>query len=297
MFKGSIVALVTPFEKSGQIDFLALQRLVSMHLDAGTDGIVVAGSTGEGVNLEPGEIAALLDAVIGQVSGQVPVIAGTGSPSTQRTVAATQAAAAQGADAALVVTPSYNRPPQSGLAAHFRAVADSTELPIIMYNVPSRTGVDMLPATVEQLASHPRIVGLKEAVGTLERNQALLEFCNDDFVLLSGDDPTCLEVMKMGGQGVISIAANVAPRMFHEMCAAALGGDYGQARRIDSGLRELYEILALEPNPIPVKWALHEMSLCSPGMRLPLVELSRQHHQAVRHSLAKLDALPTSAVR
>jgi 4-hydroxy-tetrahydrodipicolinate synthase len=297
MFKGSIVALVTPFDSSGQIDFKALRRLVNMHLDAGTDGIVVAGSTGEGVNLDQREIAAMLDVVVGQVSGQVPVIAGTGSPSTQRTIAATQSAAAQGVDAALVVTPSYNRPPQGGLIAHFRAVADNTGLPIILYNVPSRTGVDMVPATVQELASHPRIVGLKEAVGTQERNRALLAFCNDDFVLLSGDDPTCLEVMEMGGKGVISIAANVVPGLFHEMCVAAQRGDTSQARQIDARLRELYEILALEPNPIPVKWILHEMSMCSPAMRLPLVELSRQNQEAVRLSLAKLAALPTSGVR
>lgn len=294
MFKGSIVALVTPFASSGEIDFRALQRLVSMHLDAGTDGIVVAGSTGESVNLNATEVTALLEAVIGQVAGQVPVIAGTGSPSTERTIAATQQAETVGADAALVVTPCYNRPPQSGLAAHFRAVADSTDIPIILYNVPSRTGVDLLPETVRGLASHSRIVGLKEAVGTLERNRQLLDFCNDDFILLSGDDPSCLDVMESGAKGVISIAANVVPGPFHELCAAAAEGDFNRARQINNELQELFEALSLESNPIPVKWALHEMSMCGPVLRLPLVELSQQHRPALRRSLQKLAVLPAS---
>ncbi len=291
MFKGSIVALVTPFENSGEIDFHALQGLVTMHLDAGTDGIVVAGSTGESVNLNAGEVAALLDAVIGQVSGQVPVLAGTGSPSTERTIAATQLAESLNADAALVVTPSYNRPPQSGLAAHFRAVADSCDMPIVLYNVPSRTGVDLLPETVRELAAHPRIVAIKEAVGSIERNQQLLSFCNDDFCLISGDDPTCLQIMEMGAKGVISIAANVVPRQFHELCAAAAKGDFKTARQINSELSELYEVIMLESNPIPVKWALHEMSLCGPELRLPLLELSQQHRSVMRRCLAKLAVL------
>jgi len=291
MFKGSIVALVTPFESSGEIDFHALQRLVTMHLDAGTDGIVVAGSTGESVNLNAGEVAALLDAVISQVSGQVPVLAGTGSPSTERTIAATQLAEALGASAALVVTPCYNRPPQKGLVAHFRAVADSCDLPIVLYNVPSRTGVDLLPETVRELSAHRNIVGLKEAVGTVDRNQQLLDFCNDEFCLLSGDDPTCLQVMEMGAKGVISIAANVVPRHFHELCAAAGKGDFTLARQINNELLDLYEAIMLESNPIPVKWALHEMSLCRPDLRLPLLELSQQHRSVVRRCLAKLAVL------
>ena len=291
MFKGSIVALVTPFESSGEIDFHALQRLVGMHLDAGTEGIVVAGSTGESVTLEAGEVAALLDAVIGQVGGQVPVLAGTGSPSTERTIAATQLAESLGASAALVVTPSYNRPPQSGLAAHFRAVADSCDLPIVMYNVPGRTGVDLLPDTVRELSTHPRIVALKEAVGTVERNQQLLGFCNDDFCLLSGDDPSCLQIMELGAKGVISTAANIVPKQFHELCAAASKGDFALARRINDELTELFEVIMLESNPIPVKWALHEMALCRPGLRLPLLELSQHHRPAVRRSLQKLGML------
>lgn len=291
MFKGSIVALVTPFESSGEIDFHALQRLVAMHLDAGTDGIVVAGSTGESVTLNAGEVAALLDAVIGQVGGQVPVLAGTGSPSTERTIAATQLAESLGASAALVVTPGYNRPPQSGLAAHFRAVADSCDLPIVLYNVPSRTGVDLLPDTVRQLATHPRIVALKEAVASLERNRQILSFCSDDFCLLSGDDPSCLQIMELGAKGVISIAANIVPAQFHELCAAAAIGDFTRARRINDELTELFEVIMLESNPIPVKWALHEMSLCKPDLRLPLLELSQNHRAAVRRSLKKLGVL------
>lgn len=291
MFKGSIVALVTPFESSGEIDFHALQKLVTRQLDAGTDGIVVAGSTGESVTLDAGEVAALLDAVIGQVGGQVPVLAGTGSPSTERTIVATQLAESLGASGALVVTPSYNRPPQSGLAAHFRAVADSCDLPIVLYNVPGRTGVDLLPDTVRELAAHPRIVALKEAVGSVERNQQLLSFCNEGFYLLSGDDPSCLQTMELGAKGVISTAANIVPAQFHELCAAAAKGDFGLARQIHDELTEIFEVIMLESNPIPVKWALHEMSLCRPGLRLPLLELSQHHRAAVRRSLQKLGML------
>ncbi|MDZ4728739.1 MAG: 4-hydroxy-tetrahydrodipicolinate synthase [Xanthomonadales bacterium] len=291
MFKGSIVALVTPFETSGEIDFHALQRLVTMHLDAGTDGIVVAGSTGESVNLNAGEVAALLDAVVGQVAGQVPVLAGTGGASTERAIAATQLAESLNATAALVVTPYYNRPPQRGLAAHFRAIADSTDLPIVLYNVPSRTGVDLLPETVQDLATHPRIVALKEAVGSVERNKALLSFCNEDFCLLSGDDPTCVAVMELGAKGVISVAANVVPGPFHELCAAAAKGDFARARQINNELKEIFDMLMLESNPIPVKWALHEMSLCGPSLRLPLPELSQQNRSAMRRCLAKLGLL------
>ncbi len=291
MFKGSIVALVTPFESSGEIDFRALQKLLTLHLDAGTDGFVIAGSTGESINLHAGEVAALLDAAVGHVAGQVPVLAGTGNASTERAIAATQLAESLGASGALVVTPCYNRPPQRGLLAHFRSVADSSGLPIVLYNVPSRTGVDLLPETVRELAGHSNIVAIKEAVGSVERNQQLLEFCNDDFCLLSGDDPTCLRVMEMGAKGVISVSANIAPRQFKQLCQAVEKGDFVLARQIDRELEELNAVTALESNPIPVKWALHEMGLCGPGLRLPLVELSPQHHATVRRCLSKLGVL------
>ena len=233
----------------------------------------------------------LLDAVIGQVAGQVPVLAGTGGASTERAIASTQLAESLKATAALVVTPYYNRPPQRGLIAHFRTIADSTDLPIVLYNVPGRTGVDMLPDTVRELAAHPQIVAIKEAVGTVERNKALLSFCNDDFCLLSGDDPTCVEMMELGATGVISVAANVVPGPFHQMCAAAVKGNFTRAKQISNELKELFDMLTLESNPIPVKWALHEMSLCRPNLRLPLLELSQQHRSALRRSLAKLDIL------
>lgn len=291
MFKGSIVALVTPFESSGEIDFRALQKLLTLHLDEGTDGLVIAGSTGESINLHAGEVAALLDAVVGQVAGQVPVLAGTGNASTERAIAATQLAESLGVSGALVVTPCYNRPPQRGLLAHFRAVADSSDLPIVLYNVPSRTGVDLLPETVSELAEHPNIVAIKEAIGSVERNQQLLEFCNDNFFLLSGDDPTCLRIMEMGAKGVISVSANIAPRQFKQMCVAVEKGDFVLARQIDRELEELNAMTMLESNPIPVKWALHEMGLCGPGLRLPLLELSPQHRSAVRSCLSKLGML------
>ena len=294
MLKGSIVALVTPFEASGEIDFDALQRLVGLHLDSGTDGIVVGGSTGESAALHQGELAALLDAVIGQVAGQVAVIAGTGFSSTEKTIDATQLAESLGADAALVVTPYYNRPPQHGMALHYRAVADCSELPIILYNVPGRTGVDLLPETVAGLAAHPRIVAIKEAVGNAERTRQLLAICNEGFHLLSGDDHTCLAVMEMGARGVISVAANVVPGRFRTLCRAMASGDLNRARQEDEQMRELFDLLMLESNPIPVKWALHEMSLCSPVLRSPLVELSTQHRLALRKGLASLGVLKES---
>lgn len=291
MFTGSIVALVTPFDATGEIDYLALQKLVAMHLEAGTNGIVVGGSTGESVCLHQGELAGLLDAVVGQVAGKIPVIAGTGSSSTEKTMDATQLAESMGASAALVVTPCYNRPTQGGLLAHYRAVADSSNLPIILYNVPGRTGVDLLPETTRELAQHSQIVALKEAVGNEQRIAELLNFCSDDFFLLSGDDHSCLRTMEHGAKGVISVAANVVPWHFQRLCKAVVQGDLDRARKEDMEMRELFDMLMLESNPIPVKWALHEMSMCEPGLRLPLTVLSEHHRCALQNCLAKLGVL------
>lgn len=288
MFKGSIVALVTPFDEEGEINFQVLEGLVRFQLEAGTDGLVVAGSTGEAATLRAGEFEALLDAVTGQVAGQIPVIAGTGSAATDRAIQQTRLAEACGADAALVVTPYYVRPTQHGMVAHFRAVADCSDLPVILYNVPTRTAVDLLPETVAELSGHERIVAIKEAVGRVERVDALRQCCQPGFTLLSGDDPTFLQAMRHGAEGVISVAANVVPGIFSRICAAVLRGDWQQAEQQEASLRPLFEQLMLEPNPIPVKWALYELSLCGPALRLPLTELSLPLRAGLRQCLENL---------
>jgi len=293
MFNGSIVALITPFTPSGETDYGALANLVRFHLDAGTDGLVIGGTTGESATLRPGELPALLDAVTGQVAGQVPVIAGTGTAATDRTVENTRMAAAQGVDAVLVVTPYYNRPTQHGLVEHYRAVADCSDKPVILYNVPSRTAVDMQPETVQMLAAHDRIVAVKEAVSSNQRVVTLRRLCGADFGILSGDDGSFLESMKTGAQGVISVAANVVPGPVRAICRAALKGDWAAAEAADSRLRRLYELLMIETNPIPVKWALHEMALCSPQLRLRLTPLSANHRETLRNCLDELGALNT----
>jgi len=291
MLKGSIVALVTPFDEAGEIDFASLSSLVSFHLDSGTDALVVAGTTGESACLRPGEFQAVLGAVVDQVAGRIPVIAGTGTAATERTIENTRLAAACGADAALVVTPYYNRPTQHGLVAHFLAVAESSQIPLILYNVPSRTSVDMLPETVHKLAGHQQIIGIKEAVGRMDRVAELLRLCGDDFIVLSGDDPSFLQAMRCGARGVISVAANVVPAAFNSICRAALRHDWEAAEADETRLHQLFNLLMIEPNPIPVKWALHEMSLCSPQLRLPLTPLSECHREALNQCLAELGVL------
>jgi 4-hydroxy-tetrahydrodipicolinate synthase len=259
MFKGSIVALVTPFTDRGDIDYAALDGLVDFHLQQGTDGLVVAGTTGESAALSRPEWRDLVAAVIRRVNGAIPVLAGTGSAATSTAVEQTRQAGELGADGALVVTPYYNRPMQAGLAAHFTAVADASAIPVVLYNVPSRTAVDLLPATVEALARHPRIVGIKEAKRESGRVEDLLARCGPGFSVLSGDDPSCLAAMQVGAGGVVSVAANVAPALMHELFALAAEQDEEAARRLDERLQPLFEVLAVETNPIPVKWALFEM--------------------------------------
>ena len=288
MLHGSIVALVTPMDAHGEIDFPALENLVDMHLDEGTDAIVVAGTTGESAALGAAEHQQLLSAVVAQVEGRIPVLAGTGAADTASTIAHTVAAARLGADAALVVTPYYNRPMQSGLAVHYHAVADAAELPLVIYNVPSRTCVDILPETVAELASRSEIIAIKEAVADAGRVRELVALCGDSLTVLSGDDPTCLQAMRAGAKGVVSVAANVVPGRFAEMCRLAAGGDWPSALEIDETLRHLYGILFLETNPIPVKWALHRMALCGPGTRLPLLPLDKKHHEKLDQALQLL---------
>jgi len=291
MFNGSFVALVTPFTEQGEIDFPALRTLVEFHLQQGSDGLVLSGTTGESVSLSQTEYCDILDRVVEQVSGQIPVIAGTGSASTQRSMEQTRLAAAHGADAALVVTPYYNRPLQCGLEAHFRAVADVSEIPIIVYNVPSRTSVDILPETVASLSAHERIVGIKEAVADTGRVVELLDRCQESFAVLSGDDHSCLQAMKHGAHGVISVAANVVPGPMAELCAAALREDWKRADSMDSRLKRLFDILMIETNPIPVKWALFEMSLLGPHIRLPMTRLGEEFREPLRQCLQELELL------
>ena len=293
MFNGSIVALVTPFTDNGEIDQAALRGLVDFHLEQGSNGLVIAGTTGESVALSPAEFTGILDLVVAQVGGRIPVIAGTGSASTRRSVEQTLLAAKHGADAALVVTPYYVRPPQCGLEAHYRAIADESDIPVILYNVPSRTAIDLLPQTVGRLSEHPRIVGIKEAKADTRRIEEILSRCSDSFTVLSGDDHHCVPAMKNGAHGVISVAANVVPGRMAELCAAAGQQDWERIDALEAELSMLFDIMMIETNPIPVKWALFEMGLIGPHIRLPMSRLDKEHREQVRQCLHGMDLIPS----
>ena len=290
---GSICALATPF-RGDALDLDAFARLIDYQLDGGTQALVVAGSTGEAHALDQTEFDRLLECAVDRVRGRVPVLAGTGTANTRKTIAATRRAHKLGADAALVVTPYYVRPTQEGLRQHFLAVADEGGLPIVLYNVPSRTGCDLLPDTVAKLVGHERIVGIKEARGESERVAALVALKNAHFCILSGDDPTCARAMLAGAEGVISVAANVAPAAIRGMCDAAIAGDAPLAHALDASLADLYTLTGVEPNPIPVKWCLHELGLGAAEPRLPLLPLSTVHHAKAR---GVLHALQLSVVQ
>jgi 4-hydroxy-tetrahydrodipicolinate synthase len=281
MFRGSLVALVTPMTESGDIDHVAFGRLLDWHAHEGTDGLVVGGTTGESATVTAEESAELLQVAVQRLGGRLPVIAGTGGNSTAQSVERTRIACELGADGVLVVTPYYNRPPQEGLYRHFSMVADAASMPLILYNVPSRTACDLLPETVERLSTHPQIIGIKEATGSIERGAEILERCGDDFLLLSGDDASCRELIGAGAQGVITVTGNVAPRLMHEMVEAALAGDQDGATELDDRLAGLHTALFVESNPIPAKWALGRLGLIGPGIRLPLVALAEAHQSAV----------------
>ena len=276
MFKGSIPALVTPMHADGAVDFQAWDRLLDFHLAEGTDGVVVGGTTGESPTLEPAEVAELVRRAKARVVGRMPVIAGSGTNSTAKSIELSRELAAAGADGLLAVVPYYNRPTQEGLFRHFSAIADAVDVPVILYNVPGRTACDLLPETVVRLSSHPRIGGIKEATGDLSRAQAILGHARKDFVLLSGDDPTAAELMQRGAGGVISVTANVAPRAMHEMCAAAMAGRHAEAVALNEKLMPLHLAMFVEPNPIPVKWAVARLGLMGRGIRLPLTPLSER---------------------
>jgi 4-hydroxy-tetrahydrodipicolinate synthase len=286
MFAGSIVALATPMTRDGALDLTGFATLLDRHLTHGTDGVVIGGTTGESPTLSPDELEQLLREARHIVGGRIPLIAGSGTYSTRTSIALTQRACEAGADACLVVTPYYNKPTQEGLFAHFRAVADAATRPVLLYNVPTRTACDLLPDTVARLAEHPRITGLKE--GSPEgasRTRRLRASCPASFSILSGDDATALDLVLAGGDGVISVTANVAPREMHDLMALARAGDEAGARRIDARLRDLHEALFVESNPIPLKWALSHLGFIESGIRLPLTPLSERHHATVRRAL------------
>ncbi len=285
MFKGSMVAMVTPMHEDGVIDDAALSRLVEFHIENGTNAIIPVGTTGESATLDHQENNQVIARVVELVNGRIPVIGGTGSNSTREAISMTMCAKDAGVDACLLVTPYYNKPTQEGLYRHFMALAEAVDIPQILYNVPGRTACDMLPETVARLAPVDNIIGIKEAAGDLQRIRDLIAACGDEFRIYSGEDWMGLDTILAGGQGVISVTANVAPAAMSEMCSLALQKDVEAARRIDQSLRGLHDVLFVESNPIPSKWALAEMGLIGPGIRLPLTPLSPQFHDPVRQAM------------
>ncbi len=261
MFRGSMVAMVTPMTMDGSIDEQALEALVDFHIENGTDAIVAVGTTGESATLSHAEHRHVVKRVVDRVGGRIPVIAGTMQ---------------DGADAVLLVTPYYNKPTQEGLYQHYKVLAESVSIPQILYNVPGRTACDLLPETVERLSSIANIVGIKDATGNVERAREIMARCGDSLDVYSGEDPATLEIMLAGGKGTISVTANVAPRLMHEMCAAALAGDREVATRLNDQLVPLHKALFVEPNPTAAKWAMHKMGFGSEGIRLPLLPLSEE---------------------
>ncbi len=285
MISGSMVALVTPMLETGDIDWGRLQDLVEWHIAQGTSAIVAVGTSGESATLSVAEHGQVVSRVVAQVAGRIPVIAGTGANATAEAIELTQMARDAGADACLLVTPYYNKPTQRGLELHYRAIAEAVDIPQILYNVPGRTACDMLPETVLKLASVANITGVKEATGDLGRAKQLIEQCPDDFAVYSGDDETAVELILLGGKGNISVTANIAPGAMAQLCASALRGDAGTARKANARLAELHRTLFLESNPIPVKWALQRMGKIAPGIRLPLTPLAPQYHQQLESAL------------
>jgi 4-hydroxy-tetrahydrodipicolinate synthase len=285
MFFGSMVAIVTPMTADGGLDWPAWDRLLDFHVREGSDAIVVAGTTGESPALTVDEIEELTRRAVARCRDKAKVIVGTGTYSTATTVSRTRTLSRLGVDGVLIVTPYYNKPTQEGLYRHFMAAAEVSGAPVILYNVPSRTAVDLLASTVGRLARHPRIAAIKEATGSMSRGREITSACPPEFTLLSGDDATAIEFMSLGARGVISVSANVAPRRMHEACQAALAGDLVRARAIDASLQALHKDLFVEANPIPVKWAVARMGLIGNAIRLPLVELSAAHQDTVLRAM------------
>lgn len=285
MFSGSMAAIVTPMTADGALDWPAWDRLLDFHVREGSDGVVVAGTTGESPVLSAAEVEELTRRAVARCRGKLKIVVGAGSNATDTTVARTRALSRLGVDAVMLVTPYYNKPPQEGLFRHFTAAADASAVPVILYNVPSRTAVDLLPNTIARLARHPRIVAIKEATASSSRAREIVSTCPPEFALLSGDDATAVELIGAGARGVISVTANVAPRRMHEACKAALSGDLAEARAIDASLQLLHRDLFVEANPIPVKWAVARMGIIGNAIRLPLVELAAAHHETVLRAM------------
>lgn len=289
MLKGSLVAIVTPMEASGALDLASLRALIEFHIAHGSDGIVVVGTTGESPTVDFDEHCLLIRIAVEQAARRIPVIAGTGANCTREAIELTEQAKEAGADACLLVAPYYNKPTQEGLYQHFRTVAEAVDIPQILYNVPGRTGCDISNDTALKLAAIPNIVGIKDATGNIERGTDLLRRAPPDFAIYSGDDASALALLLLGGHGVISVTANVAPRLMHDMCAAVFAGDIHSARRINNKLFPLHQQLFVEANPIPVKWVLQQMGLIPPGLRLPLTTLAAKHHDILRDAMRSAD--------
>ena len=282
MLQGSIVALVTPMRADGSIDWEAHERLVQWHVESGTAGVVPMGTTGESATLNTQEHLEVISRTIELASGRISVVAGTGSNSTEETLHQTKEAESLGADACLLVTPYYNRPTQEGLFAHFKKVAETTSVPLILYNVPSRTGCDLLPETIGRLSSIEGIVGIKEASGKIERVSKIRSVSAGDFFILSGEDALTLEMMNNGAVGTISVTANVLPKAMAEFCDSFLSGNVKRASAIDEVLQSVHEILFIESNPTPAKWALHQMGIIQEGIRMPLLPLSSRYRSELK---------------
>lgn len=286
MFRGSLVALVTPFDDDDRIDFAALERLIEFHAREGSDGLVIAGTTGEAATLTRREHEELISRAAEMVAGRMPVLAGTGSNSTAQTIELSRAVGKTGADGYLLVVPYYNKPGQEGIYRHFMAVADAVDKPVVLYNVPGRTVADMQAETVGRLAAHENIVGIKEATGDIGRLEQIVERVEPEFDLLSGDDFTVLPFIQAGGHGVVTVTGNIAPAAMSGLCAAAASGDVESATAFDAMLQPLNEAMFVESNPIPVKWALSQLGMIRPGIRLPLTPLDARHHAQVQTALA-----------
>ncbi|MFM9912312.1 MAG: 4-hydroxy-tetrahydrodipicolinate synthase [Methylophilaceae bacterium] len=285
MIKGSLVAIVTPMLPNGALDLPSLRALIDWHITEGTDGIVIVGTTGESPTVNIDEHCLLIKTAVEQVAGRVPVIAGTGANSTSEAIELTAHAKALGADACLLVTPYYNKPTQEGLYQHFTAVAETVAIPQILYNVPGRTACDLHNDTTLRLAQISNIVGIKDATGGIERGTDLLLRAPADFAVYSGDDATALSLLLLGGHGVISVTANVTPKLMHDMCVTAARGELSAARAANQAMFRLHQHLFIEPNPIPVKWVLREMGKIQAGMRLPLTPLASTHHSTLRSAM------------
>lgn len=288
MFEGSIVALVTPMTKTGELDEVRLRNLIQHHIKAGTQGFVLSGTTGEAPTLSEDEKLQLIhitQEILKSTDRKIPIIAGVGTNNTASTIKNAQKLEALGVDACLIVTPYYNKPTQEGLYQHYKNIANNVSLPIILYNVPSRTACDLLPETVARLSEIPNIIGIKEALGDLERSRKLLELCKKNFILLSGDDASSLAFMLQGGKGVISVTANIAPKEMFEMCQAALEGNIQRAGSINTKLMPLHKSLFVESNPIPVKWVMQELGWIEGGIRLPLTPLSEKNCDILKKAM------------